>query len=118
MSQNFLDILRICQRGNTVEQLNDNMAELTKAVMEANGTGSLTLKISMKPDGNNSVELDSVVTLKKPNIKRGKTIMFVSPDGALVRNDPRQTDLPLRAVPVVAPIPVPLPLSSSKVATQ
>lgn len=114
MAQNFFDVLRIAQRGNTVEQLNDSLAELTKAVMDARGSGSLTLKISLKPDGDNSVEMDSTVTLKKPNIKRGKTIMFVSPEGALVRNDPRQIDMPLRAVPVAAapqsaPMPVALP---------
>lgn len=121
MAQNFFDVLRICQRGTTVEQLNDSLAELTKAVMDARGSGSLTLKISLKPDSDNSVEMDSTVTLKKPNIKRGKTVMYVTPDGALVRNDPRQTDLPLRAVAVAAPpspAPIPVNLPAIPVAVQ
>lgn len=107
MAQNFFDVLRSCQRGATLEQMNDMLAELRQSVMESRGAGSISLTLTMKPDSDNSVELDTKVSVKKPSIKRGKTIFFVAPDGSLVRNDPRQAEMPLRAVPTAIPAAIP-----------
>lgn len=107
MSRSFCDILRECQRGAALADLDDRLSELTAAVKQTRVAGKITLVLSMKPDGDNSVEVDTKVTLAKPNAKRGKSIFFVNQENDLVRNDPRQPDLPLRAVPVaVAPAPV------------
>lgn len=110
MSRSFIDILRECQRGAALLDLDDRLSELTSAVLQNRGAGKITLVIAMKPDGDNSVEVDTKVTLAKPNAKRGKSIFFVNKEMDLVRNDPRQPDLPLRAVETVA-APAPKPVA-------
>lgn len=100
MSRPFADVLRELSGGQTIVECGDRLAELVEAVAETGKAGSLTLKINVKPNGKdgNAVEVSDSVTLKKPEPERGKSFFFTDAGGSLVRNDPRQDDLPLREV--------------------
>lgn len=96
MSRPFADVLRDLSAGRTIVELGDNLAEIVAQVQATRQIGSLTLKLIVKPNGDHSVLITDKVSVMAPQQKRGESVFFVQGDGDLVRNDPRQQNLPLR----------------------
>lgn len=98
MARPFADVLRDLSAGKTYDDLTAGLAELVDAVMTTRKAGELSLKLSVRPNGENSVRVCDDIKVKVPQPARGETLFFTTSSGSLLRNDPRQPDLPLRDV--------------------
>jgi hypothetical protein len=102
-ARSFTDTLAKLRYGQTIEDLTSEFHSLLCAVNRTGRAGSLTLKISVKPiDKGPSVErieMRDDITLKLPKPERGATFLFLDSANNPQTSDPRQPQLPLRAVP-------------------
>jgi hypothetical protein len=94
----FADVLRDLAGGSTYEELGTRLTEVVQAVMETRKSGTLTIALKIKPNGESSVIITDEIKSKVPEGTRGETLFFATAGGTLVRDDPRQEKLPLRAV--------------------
>lgn len=86
--------------GEAVRELTEKMTELVEAVGNTNKGGQLTLTIKLKPGGGGAIEITDEIRAKIPELPRGTSLFFATPEGNLERNDPRQAELDgLRCVP-------------------
>lgn len=99
MSRVFADVLRELAGGASYDALGDKLTEIVQAVMEHRKSGELSIKLKVKPNGESSVIITDEIKCKVPEGTRGETLFFATSAGTLVRDDPRQEKLPLRAVP-------------------
>lgn len=88
----------IADVGDLHEELTEALTDLVAQVKATRKTGTLKLTLKIKPNGENSVEIEDEVKLSLPAAPRPKSIMFIDGDNALRRTDPRQQRLPLREV--------------------
>lgn len=96
----FLHTVSTLRYGMTQKELSE---ELHKAVTSAIDTGKvaeITLKIKIKPEANGAqVFITDEIKSKIPAFAREQTILFPTPEGNLIREDPRQAQIPgLRSV--------------------
>lgn len=99
----FVDTVNMLEGGRAAEDLSKELSELIAACRDTEKGGSLSLKITVKPDRNRDKDygqyfLAYSVENKKPKFDKAQTIAWGTPEGNLMRTDPRQTELPLRAV--------------------
>lgn len=100
MSRAFADVIRELCGGKVYEDLTTQLGEVVTAVMETGKVGELSLKLSIKSNGEGSVRVLADVKQKVPAPTLGETLFFATTTGSLIRNDPRQPELPLREVKV------------------
>lgn len=98
MSRPFADVLRELSGGKVYEDLTTQLGEVVTAVMETGKAGEVSVKLSIKSNGEGSVRVLADVKQKVPQPNMGETLFFATSSGSLVRNDPRQPELPLREV--------------------
>jgi hypothetical protein len=95
----FMDFLREHRHGATHEELTDALRDLTLAVAEERRGGKLVLTITVKPlakgDG---MEVHADVKLAAPAPIPGVSIFYPTPEGQLVRQDPRQQSMELKEI--------------------
>lgn len=94
----FTDTLASLRYGSLVDELTTKMAELVAACEEHQKPGVLTLKIGLRPGKAGQMEVYDDVVLSLPKGEKGCSIMFVTPEGSLQREDPRQMKLGLKTV--------------------
>ena len=94
------DILRDIAAGELVENLGDAIRTVNAAVDVAGKAGSITLVINLKPAGRGTgaTEVTYDVRTKEPRLARAASIMWGTPEGDLLAQDPRQQRLDLRTV--------------------
>lgn len=94
--------------GRAHAELSAQLSELITAVRETGKTGSITLKIDVKPatrgSGVDKVKIIDTVTAKAPKPDRGEDFFYLTDDNALSRNHPRQHNLDLRDVSPSQPL--------------
>lgn len=73
-------------------------AELILAVTSNNKAGKLTLKIDVKPSTAGTLAIKSEVILAKPKGMPLESLLWPTPEGNLLSEDPRQTKLDLKPV--------------------
>lgn len=93
MTRPFDATLRDIRFGGLVDELTQQMAALVAAVDSTQRAGELTLKIKLKPAGGGAMELTDEIKAKIPELPKGSSIFFGTPEGSLIRNDPRQPEL-------------------------
>lgn len=76
------------------------LAELINSVTANNKSGTLTLKLSIKPSTAGTLAVKAEVNIVKPKGMPAESLLWPTPDGNLMSDDPRQTKLDLK--PVVA----------------
>lgn len=103
MARPFADVLRELGAGSTYENLTIQLAEVVEAVIDTRKPGELMIKLKVKPNGEDSVLIADEIKAKVPEPVRGDSVFFVTSGGSLVRQDPRQPDLPLRRVEAAMP---------------
>jgi hypothetical protein len=92
----FIDFLREQRAGETEEELAKALNALVAAVSATDKKGKLVLTISVEPVKNTGTMLVSdEVTLKLPQLPRGRTMFYGTPENNLQRRDPRQMELPV-----------------------
>jgi hypothetical protein len=73
-------------------------SELVSAVSQHQKAGTLTLKISIKPSTAGAMAVKADVSINKPKGLPAESLLWATPDGNLVAEDPRQTKLDLKSV--------------------
>jgi hypothetical protein len=92
----FLDLLMLMRGGQVAVDLNEKFNEVLGAVIDTGGKGELTIRIKMEPSklgmGGTvlEVETEHEAKMKKPELKVGPAVFFVTKDGRLTREDPAQ----------------------------
>lgn len=88
------------RRGALHTELSEQLADLVHSCVETGKKGKLTLTIAVAPmkgeEGVLTITDDVKVAAPKPDAR--PAIFFADEHGNLSRNDPRQTELPLRGV--------------------
>ena len=99
----FADFLREQSQGRTHEELSEQLHALIAAVTDTGKGGSLTLKLDIKPisaGDTSTLTVTDQIAVKAPKGDRPKSVFFVTGDGNLSRQDPRQLSFDgLREVP-------------------
>ena len=73
-------------------------SELITAVMQKEKAGALTLKISVKPSTAGALAVKAEISITKPKGLPPESLLWSTPDGNLMSEDPRQTKLDLRPI--------------------
>jgi hypothetical protein len=98
----FAQTLEKIGYGDAAAQASELLADLVKAVGEHDRQGTLTLTITVKPRGKDSgqVEVTANTTVKRPVREIAPSMFFVTEDGGLARDNPRQKKFPFADAPV------------------
>lgn len=95
----FADILLALNRGKTHAELSTGIQQLVAAVEDTQKKGSISLTIQVSPAKvEGCLEVTEIVTVKSPSHNRAASLFYADDDHNLVREDPRQMQLPLRDV--------------------
>ena len=76
----------------------DKFAELINAVTSHQKVGTLTLKIAVKPSTAGALAVKADVSITKPKGLPPESLLWATPEGNLLGEDPRQSKLELREV--------------------
>lgn len=97
MGRAFTDQLRDFGRGKVAADATERMAELVKRVRETGKSGTLTLEVKVKPASRASgaMFISAKIATKLPETGIDETMLFDTPEGALVGEDPAQKKLDL-----------------------
>lgn len=101
MTKAFAVFLQDLQDGRTHTELSGKLAELIEAVRSTGRGGELVLAIKVKPATRGDVDKVTItddVKLKLPAHDRKSDFYWLTDDGELSRNHPRQGDLDLKSV--------------------
>lgn len=108
----FSQQLAYINRGTLDAELTEALAEVIKAVRETGKKGAVTLTLNcsmLNTRDENTMKVTPKVARTIPELDRADTIMFVTADGDLLRDDPAQTQLDLKVIAQPAqPAPIKL----------
>lgn len=99
----FDETLKDIEFGHLSRELAEIQQEVVKAVSETNKAGEITIKLTFKPEGSGQLTIKADVKKKIPQLPRGTSLFFMTPEGNIQREDPRQQKLPLKSVEQPAP---------------
>lgn len=94
----FTDVIGEIENGQLLRDLTEQVYKIVEAALDTRKPGTLSLALKFSPTGRGSVEIDAKYDAKIPEHARPTTTFFTTPDGTLLRDDPNQPKLPLRAV--------------------
>ena len=95
-----VDTLKALRYGQAEHELCEAIAEAVQAARDTGKQAVISMKITIKPQGNSGQYfITDEITTKLPKLAKEQTIMFGTPEGNLLRDDPRQQKLPLRDLP-------------------
>lgn len=77
----------------------EKLAELVTAITNTGKAGSLTMKIELKPSTAGALAVRGDVKIKKPQRMPREALLWATPDGNLMADDPRQIKMELKTVP-------------------
>jgi hypothetical protein len=93
MKLSITEVLLTLNNGGTVEQLQTEIRDVVAAVQDAGGTGTVTLKLSIKKNGDIGVLVSDSISSTKPKVKSADSMFFVTDDHSLTRKNPDQFTL-------------------------
>ena len=94
------DTLRHIGGGVFIDLASDKMNELVSAVSESGKAGKLTLEVSVKKaTRGGAMHITGKVKLQKPAEEPMEAMLFATPEGNLVADDPKQAKLDLKVAP-------------------
>lgn len=96
MARPIFDVLSQIRGGAAVTDAAKMLNELSRAVKETGKAGTLTIKLTVKPDktDNTVVAIDPDVTIKAPKKPYPSGVFYIDDrTGDLTREDPRQLEL-------------------------
>lgn len=106
MTRPILETLRSLEGGTFLEVSADQLAALVLAVDQTGKPGKLTLEITVRKASSSALALKGKITAKMPPENPVEALMFPTPEGNLLLEDPRQGKLPLAAVASSSDLPV------------
>ena len=94
------DTLRHIGGGTFIDMASDKMNELVAAVDASGKTGKLTMEIKVKKaTRGGAMHITGTLRLTKPAEEPMEAMLFATPEGNLVADDPHQKTLELKPVP-------------------
>ena len=103
------DTLRHIGGGVFIDLASDKMAELVTAVDQSGKAGKLTLEIKVKKaTRGGAMIITGSLKLTKPAEPALEAMLFATPEGNLVADDPHQKKLDLHSVPADTHQPIAL----------
>ena len=100
------DTLRYLQGGSFIDMASEQLAELVSAVDATGKGGKITLEISVRKMSKGACGVRGKIKLSKPMEAPDDTLMFPTPEGNLLTQDPRQQSLELKEVPAASAQPL------------
>lgn len=103
INENLRDVRVETENGDLVSLLDhagEQFADLIKAICTTNKAGTLTLKVDVKPSTAGALAVKASVSVKKPKGLPPESLLWATPEGNLMADDPRQTKLELKPVAV------------------
>lgn len=99
MPRPIVDSLRHIGGGVFIDLAGDKMAELVAAVDSSGKAGKLTLEIKVKKaTRGGAMHITGNIKLTKPADEPMEAMLFATPEGNLLAEDPRQSKLDLKTV--------------------
>ncbi|NIE67443.1 hypothetical protein [Burkholderia sp. Ax-1719] len=93
------DTLRHIGGGTFMDQASEELAALVSAVDASGKGGTLTLTIAVKKaTRGGAMHIAGKVAVKKPGDEPMEAMLFATPEGNLIAEDPRQQKLDLKQV--------------------
>lgn len=103
INENLRDVRVENEQGDLIPLLDhagEQFADLIKAICTTNKAGTLTLKVDIKPSTAGAMAVKASVSIKKPKGLPPESLLWPTPEGNLMADDPRQVKLDLKAVTV------------------
>lgn len=99
----FVSTMSVIKNGQTLARLEDYMREVTKAVQDTQRAGSVTLNISIEPNGLGVGEqplykITATPSRKVPEHPEKGQSFFADEEGNLTRRNPQQAEMKLSVV--------------------
>ena len=86
----FTDVLPQLRFGTLNDDLGEALNLLTQKCDSTGKAGTLTLVLKLKPGKGGQLEIFDDIKVSMPKEEKGSSIMFATPEGNLIREDPRQ----------------------------
>ena len=96
--QSLEDGQLVSDLGDQLQALNEKLARVAESTGKAKG--ELHLKLKLSADAGGTVQLDAEIVCKEPKAGRARSVLWLTKDNNLSGENPKQTKLPLREVPV------------------
>ena len=106
MPRPLLETLHHINNGTFLVDGADKLADLVKAVDSTGKAGTMTIKVTVRKASSTAMAIRGDITMKMPPESPLESLMFPTPEGNLLTEDPRQGKLPLTAVAQPAALPV------------
>lgn len=81
-----------------LDHAGDEFAALIKAVVATGKAGAITMKIDIKPSTAGALAVKATVSTKVPKGLPPESLLWPTPEGNLLNEDPKQTKLDLKPV--------------------
>ena len=98
MTKPITDTLRHIDGGCFLDEAAEKLSALVLAVDQTGKAGSLTIKIDLRKATAGAMAVKGKVTVKPPEPAPFEALLFPTPEGNLLSEDPRQQRLELKAV--------------------
>jgi hypothetical protein len=101
INENIRDVRIENDDGDLIPVLDHAGAEfgrLINAVVATGKAGAITLRIDIKPSTAGALAVKATVTLKAPKALPPEALLWPTPEGNLIAEDPRQMKIELRPV--------------------
>ena len=105
MAKPIHETLKHLMGGTFLEEAGDRLAELVAAVDSTGKAGKITLTIAVKKSTKSAMAVTADIKISKPMEAPDAMLMFATPEGNLLTEDPRQQKLALKQVPVPVQFP-------------
>lgn len=101
MAKPITDVMRLLDGGTFVDIATDALSSAVTAVDETGKAAELVIRIKIKkaPRGTNAMLVTTEVQAKLPKSEAQSTLLYPTPEGSFLRDDPRQTKLDLKEAP-------------------
>jgi hypothetical protein len=91
----FLHTLSHLRYGPTQSELSEELHNAVRSAIDTGKIAGITLILKIKPEANGTqVFITDEIKSKIPKFTREQTILFPTPEGNLIREDPRQAMIP------------------------
>lgn len=95
-------------RTGAAKDLSQELADTIEAVRRTQKVGTVTLVLKIKPEGEGMYSFKEEIKSSQPQLPRGQSIFWGTPDGNLVTSDPAQGNLELKTISTVEEKSTPL----------
>ena len=98
LDSSFITLLQNHRHGGALNELGQALRTVADAATLTGKPGGITLKIAIGPTNSGAIEILDDIKITMPKADKEGSLFFVGEDGNLLRNNPNQLEMPLRAV--------------------